>query len=121
MQRTGIDIIEIVRIQEALNRWGERFLQRVYTEAELRQCRQKPPRLAIRFSGKEAVMKALGTGVKGIDWKEIEILTEPSGQPLVHLHGKAQKKAEELGLEQLAISLSHSKEYAIACVVGETR
>lgn len=121
MQRTGIDIIEIARIQEAMDRWGERFLQRIYTEPELRQCRQKPPRLAIRFSGKEAVMKALGTGVKGIGWREIEILTEPSGQPLVHLHGKARKKAEELGLEPLAISLSHSREYAIACVVGETR
>ncbi len=121
MHCIGVDIIEIARIQEAVDRWGERFLQRVYTEPELRLCRKKPRRLATRFAGKEAVMKALGTGIKGISWREIEIMAEPSGKPLVYLHGKAQDKADDLGLGELAISLSDSKEYAIAFVIGETR
>ncbi len=121
MHCIGIDIIEITRIERAMSRWGERFLHRIYTEPELRLCRQKPPSLAIRFAGKEAVMKALGTGIKGISWREIEILAEPSGKPLVHLSGKAQDKADDLGLDTLDISLSHSKEYAVAFVVGETR
>ena len=121
MHYIGIDIIEIARIERAINRWGESFLQRVYTEPELRLCRKKPSPLATRFAGKEAVMKALGTGTKGISWREIEILAEPSGKPSVHLHGKAQDKADGLGLDKLAISLSDSKEYAIAFVVGETR
>ena len=121
MHCTGIDIIEIGRIERALDRWGERFLHRVYTESELRLCRQKPSRLATRFAGKEAVMKALGTGARGISWREIEILAEPSGKPSVHLYGKAQNEAEGLGLDKLAISLSHSKEYAIALVVGEIK
>ena len=121
MHYIGIDIIEIARIQSAIDRWGESFLHRVYTEPELRLCRKKPSRLAGRFAGKEAVMKALGTGAKGISWREIEILAEPSGKPLVHLYGKAQDKANGLGLGHLAISLSHSREYAIAFVVGETK
>lgn len=117
----GTDIIEISRIQEAIDRWGERFLHRIYTEPELRLCRKKPASLAIRFAGKEAVMKALGTGAKGISWREIEILPDSRGKPLVHLYGKAQNKAESLGLDGLAISLSDSREYAIAFVVGETK
>ena len=120
MHCIGIDIIEIARIQRAIDRWGERFLQRVYTEPEIRLCRKKPSRLAGRFAGKEAVMKALGTGIKGISWREIEILAEPSGKPIVRLHDKAQKRADALGLDTLAISLSDSKEYAVAFVVGET-
>ena len=121
MHYIGIDIIEIARIEKAIARWGERFLHRVYTEPELRLCRKKPSRLAGRFAGKEAIMKALGTGIKGISWREIEILAEPGGKPVVNLYGKAQAKAEGLGLDKLAISLSDSKEYAIAFVVGETR
>ncbi len=121
MQRIGIDIIEIARIKGVIERWGESFLHRVYTEAELRLCRKRPSSLAIRFAGKEAVMKALGTGRRGVSWREIEILAEPSGQPSVHLYGKAQVRADSLGLGKLAISLSDSKEYAVAFVVGETR
>lgn len=121
MHYIGIDIIEIARIQKAIDRWGESFLQRVYTEPELRLCRKKPSSLAVRFAGKEAVMKALGTGIRGISWREIEILAEPSGKPTVHLYDKAQDKADDLGLDTLAISLSDSKEYAIAFVVGEAR
>ena len=121
MHYIGIDIIEIVRIERATNRWGERFLHRVYTELELRLCRKNPSSLAARFAGKEATVKALGTETKGISWREIEILADPSGKPLLHLYGKAQNKAQDLGLDELVISLSHSREYAIAFVVGETR
>ena len=118
MHSVGVDIIEIGRIERVATRWGERFLKRVYTEAELRICRDRAPALAVRFAAKEAVMKALGTGTKGIGWREVEVLSNSDGKPLVYLYGKAQKKAEELGLGELAISLSHSRDYAIATVVG---
>ncbi|MFC1940962.1 holo-ACP synthase [Chloroflexota bacterium] len=121
MYFVGIDIIEISRIQRAMERCGKRFLNRVYTDPELRLCREKPSSLAVRFAGKEAVMKALGTGAKGVSWREIEILAEPSGKPLVNLYGKAQAKADSLGLGTLAISLSHSREHAIAFVIGEAK
>ncbi len=121
MHHIGIDIIEIARIEKAIARWRESFLHRVYTEPELKLCHNRPSSLAARFAGKEAVVKALGTQAKGISWKEIEILSDPSGQPLVHLYGKAQDRANGLGLNNLAISLSHSKEYAIACVAGEAK
>ena len=121
MHYIGIDIIEIARIEKAIARWGGSFLHRVYTELELRLYCKKPSSLAARFAGKEAVMKAFGTQANGISWREIEILAEPSGKPLVQLYGKAQNQADSLGLSQLAISLSHSKEYAIAFVVGETQ
>ena len=119
MHSVGTDIIEIARIREAIDRWGKRFLNRIYTEAEQRLCRNRPWRLASHFAGKEAVMKVLGTGARGISWTEIEILAEPSGKPFVRLHGKARNKADDLGLNNLAISLSDSVEYAIAFVVGE--
>jgi holo-[acyl-carrier protein] synthase len=120
MRCIGVDIIEIARIREAVERWGERFLKRIFTGAELNICRKNPGRLAARFAGKEAVMKALGTGARGISWREIEIAAESSGKPLVNLYGKAQEKAADLGLDELAISLSDSKDYAIAFVIGET-
>ena len=120
MQYIGIDIIEIARIEQAIARWGERFLHRVYTNSELRLCRKKPSSLAVRFAGKEAVIKALRTQTKAINWQEIEILSDPGGKPLIHLYGKAQEQAGELGLDNLAISLSHSREYAIALVVGNS-
>ena len=120
MHHIGIDIIEIARIEGAIACWGQRFLRRIYTDLELKLCYKKPASLAARFAGKEAVVKALGKQSKGIGWREIEILSEPSGKPLVHLHGKAQNQANSLGLSKLAISLSHSREYAVAFVVGET-
>ena len=119
MHYAGVDIIEIARIEGAVDRWGTRFLHRIYTESELKLCGKKPSPLAVRFAGKEAVMKALGTGTKGISWREIEILPEAGGKPVVHLYGKAKDKANNLGLGEVAISLSHSREYAIAFVVGE--
>ena len=120
MQCVGVDIIEISRIQAAKERFGERFLNRVYTALELKTCRNRPGSLAGRFAGKEAVMKALGTGVKGVGWREIEISSERSGKPLVQLYGKARDKAVSLGMGTLSISLSDSKEYAVAVVVSET-
>ncbi len=118
MYHIGVDIIEIGRIEGAMKRWSERFLLRIYTEEELRICRNRAPALAVRFAAKEAVMKALGTGTKGVGWRDIEVLSNSDGKPLVYLHGRAQKKAEGIGLGELAISLSHSRQYAIASVVG---
>jgi len=119
MHKIGVDIVEISRIEEALLRFQERFLQRIYTDSEISLGKCRVPFLAARFAGKEAVMKALGTGVKGVGWREIEILAKPNGEPLVRLYGKARTKADSLGLSELAISLSHSREYAVATVVGE--
>ena len=121
MQHIGVDIIEIARIERAVADWGERFLHRIYTDSELKLYRQKPASLAARFASKEAVMKLLGTGWQGAGWKEIEVLSHPSGKPLLNLYGRAQIEAKRLGLKELAISLSHSKEYAIALVTGETK
>lgn len=117
----GVDIIELARIEKAVNRWGERFFRRIYTETELKLCRSRIGPLAVRFAGKEAVMKVLGTGVRGVDWREIEILSERSGKPFVRLHGKAREKAAALGLGELAVSLSDSRDYAVAFVVGEAK
>lgn len=118
MHTVGVDIVEIHRIQAALDRWGERFLQRVYTEREIKFCRGRSPELAARFAGKEAVMKALGTGVRGVGWRDVEILPMRGGKPLVFLHGRALLRAKALGLADFAISLSHSRDYAIASVVS---
>lgn len=119
MQYIGVDIIEIDRVRQAIERWGERFLHRIYTDAELKLCRGKAESLAVRFAGKEAAVKALGTGMRGIAWKDIEILAEPSGKPLVNLYRHAREKTEDLGLTGLAISLSHSRNNAVAVVAGE--
>ena len=119
MQYIGVDIIEIDRIRQAVERWGERFLKRVYTEAELNLYRGSPSSLAARFAGKEAVWKALGTRERGIGWKDIEVLAEPDGRPIVNLYRGAKEYADELGLAGMTISLSHSRDYAIAFVVGE--
>ncbi len=119
MQHIGIDIIEIERIKRAITRRGENFLKRVYTGPELEMYRKKPSSLAARFAGKEAVIKTLQA--RGVDLKEIEILSEPDGRPQVKLYGRAKKQAAELGLAHLAVSLSHSREYAIACAIGEAK
>ncbi len=121
MHYIGVDIIEIARIERAVKRWRERFLNRIYTEMECELYHKKLSSLAARFAGKEAVIKALSLPSRDVSWKDIEILADSSGQPLVHLHGKAQEQANSLGLDNLAISLSHSKEYAIAFVISETR
>ncbi len=117
----GVDIIEIERIEGVWRRHGERFLQRIYTPAEQAYCRGRVPELAVRFAAKEAVSKALGTGLWGIAWREMEILGDERGKPLVRLHGRAQARAEELGLTQFAVSLSHSRDYAVAFVMAAGR
>jgi holo-[acyl-carrier protein] synthase len=117
----GVDIIEIERINQVLQRHGERFLRRVYTEAEIAYCRGRIHELAARFAAKEAMSKALGTGIVGrggISWREVEVLPDARGKPLIHLHGRAQDRAQSLGLKKFAISLSHSQEYAVAFVVA---
>ena len=121
MHCIGVDIIEIARLEKAIARWGEGFFRRVYTDPELRLYRKKLSSLAARFAAKEAVIKALGKPTRGVSLREIEILSDPSGKPLVRLYGKAQNQAKGLGLDKLAISLSHSREYAIALVSGETK
>ena len=119
MQYIGVDIIEISRIEVLINRWGKTFLQRVFTPSELKLYNNAPS-LAARFAAKEAVLKALGACDKGISWQEIEILAELNGKPSVNLLGKAKRQAEESTISKLNISLSHTKEYAVAFVTGET-
>jgi len=118
MQCIGVDIIEITRIEEAVSRWGERFLTRIYRETEVAYCQNRAPQLAVRFAAKEATMKALGVGFTDINWIDIEIVTDASGAPSLKLHGRALQRFDELGLSHLKVSLSHSRENAIAMVVG---
>ena len=114
----GIDVILISRVRKVLERHPERFLQRVYTPEEVAFCRGRVHELAARFAAKEAVMKALGTGARGIAWREIEILPNRRGKPLVYLHGDAKKRGETIGLKGVDISLTHEGDLAIAAVVG---
>ena len=116
--KTGIDIIEISRVQAALDRHGERFLRRVFTDLEVFECRGHADALAIRFAAKEAASKALGTGIGPISWREVETLHKWSGEPYLVLHGSAERIAKELGLTSWAVSLSHSRDNAIAVVVA---
>lgn len=113
----GVDIIEIDRIKRAISRWQDSFLNRIYTRAEL-ECNHNVSSLAARFAAKEAVMKALGTGTRGVGWKDIEIVTNGDGEPLIRLYGRALKKSAELGLARFEVSLSHSRKYAVAFVMG---
>ena len=115
----GIDIIEIDRVADVIARHGDKFLQRVFTDDEITHCRGRVQELAARFAAKEAVMKALGTGVRGVGWRDIEVLPNRRGKPLVFLYGRGAARAERIELRGLEISLTHSKEYAIASVVGE--
>ncbi|MDE3096442.1 MAG: holo-ACP synthase [Chloroflexota bacterium] len=114
----GIDIIELARVAGVLARHPRRFLDRVYTPEEVAFCRGRVSELAARFAAKEAVMKALGTGARGLAWREIEILPNQRGKPLVYLHGQAQQRAERIGLRGVDVSLTHSHDLAIAAVVG---
>jgi len=114
----GVDIVEIERIESAIKRGGERFLSRIYTETELKTCRDRLSSLASRFAAKEAVMKVLGTGGIGIAWREIEILTDDNGRPSVKLYGQALNKAEELNLKELSVNLSDSKQHTVAVAIG---
>jgi len=121
MHCIGVDIVEIARLEKAVKRHGEDFLKRIYTDSELKLYRKKLPSLAARFAAKEAVIKAIGKPAEGISLKEIEVISGPGGQPLVNLYGRTQQQAKEVGLDKLAVTLSHSKEYAIAFVSGDTK
>jgi holo-[acyl-carrier protein] synthase len=114
----GTDIIELKRIEHAIERWGERFLRRVYTEKEIERYRGRLPSLAARFAAKEAVIKALQPRDGYIFWRDMEVLTEPGGKPYLNLYGRARSRAEALGIKEIEISLSHSREYALALVLG---
>jgi holo-[acyl-carrier protein] synthase len=114
----GVDAIEIERVRRTLARHPERFLRRVYTELEIAYCRGRVSELAVRFAAKEATMKALGTGVRGISWREIELLPDRRGKPLVYLHGKAARRAELLGLGRPEVSMTHSDTMALSFVVA---
>ena len=117
---TGVDIIEIKRVEKVALSYGDRFLKRIYTDGEIKYCRGRAPQLASRFAAKEAVMKALGTGIRGVGWRDVEVTRKRGMAPDIKLHGRAQKRASEIGLKGLAISLSHSKEFAVASVIGES-
>jgi holo-[acyl-carrier protein] synthase len=116
--RTGVDLIEISRIQEVVSRHGKHYLERVYTPAELELCGKRAESLAGRFAAKEAVSKALGCGIGDVDWKEIEILGDEQHAPVLYLHGKAVQIAEGLGVTNWSVSLSHSQSHAVAFVVA---
>jgi phosphopantetheine--protein transferase-like protein len=114
----GIDIIKVDRIRASLARFGERFSKRVLTVNEQRYVRARPETFAGRWAAKEAVSKVLGLGVRGIGWQEIEVERLPTGQPSVLLHGRAARRAEQLGMERIALSISHESEYAVAIAFG---
>jgi holo-[acyl-carrier protein] synthase len=119
----GVDLVELDRIQRVVTRYGERFLARIYTPGELVRYRDRLPELAARFAAKEAVSKALGVGLnhisaQGIGWRDVEVLSDPLGKPVVCLSGRAHALAEEQGLHTWAISLSHGREFAVAFVVA---
>jgi holo-[acyl-carrier protein] synthase len=120
---TGIDLAEIGRIQHSLDRYGKRFLNRVYTAAEQAYCLRKrnaAESLAARFAAKEAGAKALGTGINyGINWLEIEVVREPSGRPTLQFHGRAAEFAARLGVVHTAVSITHTTDLAMASVVLE--
>ena len=120
---TGIDIVEVPRIARSIERFGERFLNRIFTEAERRYCESKANRMerfAARFAAKEAGMKAIGTGMRGgVRWQDFEVGREPSGRPTMLFHGKAAQVAERLGVRRSHLSVSHTEEHAVAYVVLE--
>lgn len=116
--RTGVDLIEIARIAEVIARHGQRYLERIYTAAELDQSARQTESLAGRFAAKEAVAKALGTGIGDVGWKEIEILGDDQNAPTLKLYGAAESRAALLGLSTWSVTISHSMSHALAFVVA---
>jgi holo-[acyl-carrier protein] synthase len=120
---SGIDLVEIARIQHAVDRYGKRFLDRIYLAAEQAYClrkRKSAESFAARFAAKEAAAKALGTGISyGVSWLEIEVVREPSGRPRLRFHGRAAQIAGHMGVVRSALSLTHTSEVAMASVVLE--
>lgn len=124
MLASGVDLIEIARVERLVERYGDRFLHRVFTQLEIAYSRRRPAELAARFAAKEAVSKALGVGMRmmapaGILWQEAEIVGDHRGKPLIRLHGRAAERATELGLSDWSVSLSHTDRLAIAFVVAQ--
>ena len=119
----GIDISEPHRLEEAVGRYGRRFLERVFTPREIAYCeskRNKWERYAARFAAKEAAFKALGTGWRrGVRWQEAEVVNQPSGKPTLELTGKAREFAHRLGVQAISLSLTHSTQFALAQVIFE--
>jgi holo-[acyl-carrier protein] synthase len=119
----GVDIIEVERIAQALDRHGERFAARVFTPGELAECwpseQQRCRRLAARFAAKEAALKALGIGLRGVSWQEIDVVKDELGKPSLRLTGRLADIAAKQGITAMHLSLSHCKEYAMAQVVAE--
>jgi holo-[acyl-carrier protein] synthase len=120
---SGIDMVEIGRIRESMERFGQRFLNRIFTNAEQAYClrkRRSAESFAARFAAKEAGAKALGTGIsQGVNWLEIEVIREPAGRPGLVLHGRAAEIAAALGVARMALSLTHTGDLAMASVVLE--
>lgn len=120
---SGIDLVEIERIQYSVDRYGQRFLDRIYTAAEQAYCRRKrksSESFAARFAAKEAGAKALGTGINfGVTWLEIEVVREPAGRPALRFHGRAAQIASRLGVARSALSITHTAGLAMASVVLE--
>ncbi len=114
----GVDLIEIGRIQRALGEFGDRFLRRIYTERERERYQGRISELAARFAAKEATSKALGLGIRGIHWREMEILSNRRGKPVLILHDRAAERARTLGLNHFSVSLTHSRTDAMAFVVA---
>src|SRR5258705_9141104 len=120
----GTDLIETRRVQESIDRFGERFLERIFTAGEIAYCLRKKKNaaesFAARFAAKEAGAKALGTGIGcGVTWKEIEVGREPGGRPTLKLHGRAAQLAKAAGVRRIALSLTHTAELAMASVTME--
>jgi len=120
---TGVDICEVGRISESIARFGDRFLRRVFSEAEIRYCqarRNSAERFAARFAAKEAAMKALGTGAsRGVTWTSIEVAHAPGGRPILRLAGKTFEIAEKLGVKRISLSITHTATTALAIVIFE--
>jgi holo-[acyl-carrier protein] synthase len=114
----GVDIIRVARIRQALERYGTRFVRRVLTPAEAAYVRSNAERFAGRWAAKEAVSKVLGLGVRGVGWRDIEVVRLPTGQPAVRLSGRAGARAEQLGMGRIALSITHEREYAVAVASG---
>jgi holo-[acyl-carrier protein] synthase len=120
---TGVDLAEVPRIRAAVERYGPRFIERIFTSLEIAYVERKANRFeryAARFAAKEAGMKAIGTGWKrGVTWRDFEVANLPSGRPTLRLYGVASKVAEELGVRQISLSLTHTAELAMAHVILE--
>ncbi len=120
---TGVDICEVARIGSSIARFGDRFLERVFTEEEIRYCKSKKnsvERFAARFAAKEAAMKALGTGAtRGVTWRSIEVGHAPGGRPILRLHGTTAQIAEQIGVRRISLSLTHTESQAMAMVIFE--